>query len=51
MGCVVVNLKKEKYDVLVCRPSKWGNPYSHKQNTLAKFKTKTRKESIEMYKL
>ena len=51
MSCVVVNLKKEKYDVLVCRPSKWGNPYSHKENTLAKFKTKNRKESIEMYKL
>lgn len=23
----VVNLRKEKYDVYIGRPSKWGNPY------------------------
>jgi hypothetical protein len=23
----VVNLKKEKYDIYIGRPSKWGNPY------------------------
>ena len=24
----VVHLKKEKYDVLIGRPSKWGNPFT-----------------------
>lgn len=47
--CKVVNINKDNYDVLIMRPSKWGNPYSHKEGTLAKFKTKTRKESIEKY--
>jgi hypothetical protein len=36
--------------VLVDRNSKWGNPYSHMQNTLAKFKVDTREEAIEKYK-
>ena len=26
MTCVV-NLHHESYDVLICRPSKWGNPF------------------------
>ena len=26
MACVV-NLRHEEYDVLIARPSKWGNPY------------------------
>lgn len=45
----VVHCKKEPYDVYIGRPSKWGNPYSHKDGTLAKFKTKTREESIVLY--
>lgn len=36
--------------VIVDRTSKWGNPYSHMQNTLAKFKVDTREEAIEKYK-
>ena len=47
--CKVVHCKKEKYDVLICRPSKWGNPYSHKEGTLAEFKVATRKEAVEKY--
>lgn len=34
----------------VGRPSKWGNPYSHMDNTLAQFKAATREQSIESYK-
>ena len=45
----VVHCKKESYDVLIDRSTKWGNPYSHKAGTKAKYKTKTRKESIEKY--
>lgn len=45
----VVNLKYDEYDVYIGRGSKWGNPYSHLDNTLAKYKTHTRSEAIRMY--
>ena len=48
MKTVVVHCR-EPYDVYVGRPSKWGNPYSHKEGTLAKYKTRTRKEAIDKY--
>ena len=47
--CEVVHCQKNTYDVLICRPSKWGNPYSHKDGTLAEFKVNTREESIIKY--
>ena len=52
--CEVVNLNKEKYDIYIGRssnPSKgfWGNPYSHKEGTIAKYKVSSRKEAIEKY--
>jgi hypothetical protein len=45
----------EPYDVYVGRhinpiKGKWGNPYSHKEGTLAKFKVDSRKEAILKYK-
>jgi len=47
----VVHCKKEKHDVYIGRPSKWGNPFSHlEDNTQAKFKTKDRKEAINSYR-
>jgi hypothetical protein len=46
----VVHINKEPYDLKICRPSIWGNPYSHKEGTLAEFKVKTRKEAIEKYR-
>jgi len=46
----VVHCQKELYDVYVGRPSKWGNPYSHLEGTLAKFKVRSRKEAIEKYR-
>jgi len=45
----VVHCKKQAYDVYIGRPSKWGNPFSHKEGTLAKFKVASRDESIEKY--
>lgn len=45
----VVHCKKEKYDVYIGRPSRWGNPYSHKSSTLAKFKCNSREEAVEKY--
>lgn len=51
---IVVNIKTEKYDVYIGRHQdpimgKWGNPFSCKEGTLAKYKTSTRKESIEKH--
>lgn len=46
----VVHCQKEQYDVLISRPSKWGNPFSHKDGTLAEHKTSSRKEAIEKYR-
>ncbi len=36
----------QEYDVYCGRPSKYGNPFSHRVNTLAEFKTGYREESI-----
>lgn len=49
METKVVHCRKEKYDIYIGRPSIWGNPYSHKEGTLAEFKVKDRKEAIEKY--
>jgi len=45
----VVHIKKEPYDVYIGRPTKWGNPFTHKDGTLAKYKTKTRDEAVEKF--
>ena len=45
----IVHLKKESYDVYIGRPSKWGNPYSHKEGTLAEFKVANRAEALEKF--
>jgi len=46
----VVHCLQEPYDVLIDRTTIWGNVYSHKEGTLAKYICKTRKESIEKYR-
>ena len=49
----VVNINNgDEYDVLIARPSKWGNPYTHIKDryTNAKFVVGSRKEAIEKYK-
>jgi len=45
----IVHCRKKPYDVYIGRPSKWGNPFSHKEGTLAKFKVNTIEEAIEAY--
>lgn len=47
----VVHCKKEPYDIYIGRPSKWGNPYSFKSGTAARFLVKDRKEAIEKYEI
>lgn len=46
----VVHNKKEKFDVYIGRPSKWGNPFTHKEGTRAEFILPTREEAIEAYR-
>ena len=49
----VVHCKKEPFDVYIGRgvwngeKSKWGNPFSHKEGTLAEFQVSSRKEAIQ----
>ena len=45
----VVHCKKEEFDVYVGRGSKWGNPYSHKEGTLAEEVVGSRLEAIKKY--
>jgi hypothetical protein len=46
---LVVHFKKQPYDVYIGRPSKWGNPFSHKEGTLAEFRVRDRKEAIQKF--
>jgi hypothetical protein len=46
----VVHCKKEKYDVYIGRPSKWGNPFTHKAGTKAETILPTREEAVEAYR-
>jgi len=46
----VVHIKKQRHDIYIGRPSIWGNPFSHKQGTIAKFKVASRKEAIDRYR-
>lgn len=50
MKTKIVHCKKEPYDIYIGRPSKWGNPFSHKPNTLAEIKVASREEAIEKYR-
>ena len=46
----VVNIKKSPYDVYIGRGSKWGNPFSHLQGTLATHVVASREEAIAKYR-
>lgn len=45
----IVHCKKDSYTLYIGRPSKWGNPFSFKANTIAKFVVPTRQESVDRY--
>jgi hypothetical protein len=40
----------EPFDVYIGRPSRWGNPFSHKTGTLAKFKVATREAAVSKFR-
>ena len=45
----VVNVRRERCDVYVGRPSPWGNPFSHLAGTLAAHRVRTREEAVACY--
>lgn len=45
-----VHCKKEAFDIYIGRPSKWGNPFSHKAGTLAMYIVNSREEAIAAYR-
>jgi hypothetical protein len=47
----VVHCKKSEYDVYIGRPSLWGNPYSSKNGTLAKYRCGSESEAIQNYEV
>lgn len=46
---VVNKYHKIPYDIYIGRGSIWGNPFSHKNNTMAEFKVDTREEAVKKY--
>lgn len=46
----IVNRKIGGFDIYIGRPSKWGNPFSHKEGTLAQFLVKNRQEALAKYR-
>jgi len=46
----IVHCGRDEYDVYIGRPSKWGNPFSHKPSSLAEVKVATRQEAIDKYR-
>lgn len=46
----VVHCKKDNYDIYIGRPTKWGNPFTHKIGTKAKYIVDTREEAVEKYR-
>jgi hypothetical protein len=47
---MVVHCKLDVFDVYIGRPSKWGNPFSHRPGGLAEFRVATREEAVARYK-
>jgi hypothetical protein len=45
----VVHCKRDPYDVYIGRGSIWGNPYTHKDGTMAKYIVDSREEAIAKF--
>lgn len=50
MKTLVVNRRSSEFDVYIGRGSRWGNDFSHRAGTQAKFVVGTREEAIEAYR-
>ena len=49
MPTKVVHCKIEPFDVYIGRPSLWGNPFSHKEGTQAKYQCDTVEQAVQKY--
>ena len=47
---LVVHSKREAFDILIDRSTIWGNPFSHKAGTAAKFQVPTVDDAIAEYR-
>lgn len=47
---LVVHCKQAPFDIYIGRPGPWGNPFSHKPNTLAQFQVATVEEAVLKHK-
>lgn len=45
----VVHCKQSDYDVYIGRPTKWGNPFTHKDGTVAQYKVASREAAVAKY--
>lgn len=45
----VVHCKQSDYDVYIGRPTCWGNPFTHKDGTVAQYKVASREDAIATY--
>lgn len=45
----VVHWRREPYDVYIGRPSPWGNPFSHREGTQARYRVDSRAEAVTRY--
>ncbi|WYV99203.1 hypothetical protein KoPa4_00035 [Pseudomonas phage vB_PpuM-KoPa-4] len=48
--CSVVNRRTHDFDIYIGRGSFWGNEFSHKKGTQAKYLVATREEAVECYR-
>jgi hypothetical protein len=49
MSYLVVHCKRAAFDVYIGRPGIWGNPFSFKPNTRARYVLPTREEALAAY--
>lgn len=47
---IVTNGHYEEYDVYIGRGSMWGNPYSHREGTLALYRVESVEQAISRYR-
>lgn len=45
----IVNCRNAQYDVYIGRPSKWGNPFTHKKSNIIDTNSEDREDSIKKY--
>lgn len=47
----VVNRRLDRFDVYIGRPSIWGNPFSHRPGTLARYRVATLADALAQYEV